>query len=190
MKYQELYDFFNTYTQIPESEWTFMESHAQERKVKKGEIILKPGDSADTFCLIISGFMRMYYIDQKGNEYTKTFRSKYDIASPYAEMLQNIPSRIYIDALEDSTILFFKYKDFVKLYDRHICWNILGRKFAEKYFIVKEHREYEFLLLSAKERYECFCKDYQHLMHKIPQYQIASYLGITPVSLSRLLKNS
>jgi CRP-like cAMP-binding protein len=189
MKYPKLYEFFQTYAPIPESEWEYLEQKVNTKKVKKGEIILKAGDKADTFNLILNGFMRMYYIDPKGNEFTKTFRTTNDVASPYVEMLQGIPSRIYIDALEDSTILSFKYADFVKLYERHDSWNTLGRKIAEKYFILKEHREYEFLTMTAKERYECFCKDYAHIMDKIPQFQIASYLGITPVSLSRLVKD-
>ncbi|MDA9793404.1 Crp/Fnr family transcriptional regulator [Bacteriovoracaceae bacterium] len=189
MKYTELYEFFNNIQHIPVLEWEHLISCTHEKNIRKGELILRAGDAADSFNLIISGFMRMFYIDPKGREYTKSFRNKFDVASPYAEMLQSIPSRIYIDALEDSKVLSLKYTEFVKLYDRHECWNTIGRKFAEKYFILKEHREYEFLLLTAKERYDCFCKDYADIIDKIPQYQIASFLGITPVSLSRILKD-
>lgn len=188
MKYETIYQFLRTYADIPEQQWTILESLVQENSYKKGDILLRAGEDAQHFHLILDGFMRMYYLDSKGNEYTKTFRDKFDIASPYAEMLQGIASRIYIEALEDSKTISLKYSDFKNLFKQHGCWSTLARKFTEKYYMLKEHREYEFLLLSAKERYDNFCTEYQHIMHKIPQYQIASYLGITPVSLSRLLK--
>lgn len=188
MKYPEIYQYMNTYTPIPEEEWLYLESITHERKVPKGEIILKAGDPATTFCFIKEGFMRMYYIDKAGNEFTKTFRDKFDIASPYAEMLQGINSRIYIQALEDSVIVTLKYQEFIDLFQRNVCWNNIGRKFAEKFFVVKERREWELLTLDAKERYEIFLEEYPGYSQKIPQFHIASYLGITPVSLSRIVK--
>jgi CRP-like cAMP-binding protein len=136
--------------------------------------------------LIVKGLTRSYFIDPKGNEFNKIFLAELDIASAYVELLNNIPSRLNIQALEETHVLVLKFKDVQKLYERHPCWNEVGRKIAENFFMVKEQREYEFLLLEARERYQNFLKTYSHLTERIPQYHIAAYLGITPVSLSRL----
>ena len=87
-------------------------------------------------------------------------------------------------------MLAVPFKEIQKLYQRHPCWNELGRKIAENFFIVKEQREYEFLLLDAKARYLNFIHDYADLTERIPQYHIAAYLGITPVSLSRVINST
>jgi CRP-like cAMP-binding protein len=190
MKYPEVYDFFNSIVELPEEEWLIVEENIVKKSVKKGTMFLRPGDNASTFNLVLKGLLRLFYMDQNGNEYTKTFIRKNEIASPYAEMLQAIDSKVNIEALEDCEVIQFEYAFFKSLFDRHHCWNTLARKFSEKYFCLKEKKEYELLLLSAKERYDLFTVEFADLLDKIPQYQIASYLGITPVSLSRLLKNS
>ena len=89
-------------------------------------------------------------------------------------------------ALMDSELLVIRFRDFEALFDRHACWERVGRKIAEGMFISKERRERELLMLSAEERYRLFLGRYKHLEKRIPQYQIAAYLGITPVALSRI----
>ena len=75
-----------------------------------------------------------------------------------------------------------------KLYERHACWERLGRKNAENLALVKESREKELLLDSLEIRYRRFLKEFPGLADRIPQYHIASYLGVTDVALSRIRK--
>lgn len=93
---------------------------------------------------------------------------------------------MFIEALEDSVICEIQYKDWIKLKQEHVCWKELLILFLEKAFVIKEKREREFLLLSATERYTIFKEEFPGLEHRIKQHHIASYLGISPVSLSRL----
>jgi CRP-like cAMP-binding protein len=100
-----------------------------------------------------------------------------------------MPSYFSVQSLADSELITFRYKDFQALYDRHVCWERLGRIIAEQLFINKETRERELLLLSAEARYRMFLERYGHLSGQIPQYHVASYLGITPVALSRIRRS-
>lgn len=79
---------------------------------------------------------------------------------------------------------------FESLYKRHRCWETLGRKLAEGLYIKKEMKERLLLMNTAEERYLQFLKEFPGLEKRVPQYHIASYLGITPVSLSRIRSSS
>lgn len=190
VKYPHIYSNFKQMADIPEEEWLHLEEHLTSQTFKKNDHIIRAGDKTDKFYLIQSGLTRSYYIDNEGKEYNKIFLSDNEIASAYVEILKDIPARLNIQALEKTETVCFSYSVIQELYTRHDCWNQVGRKIAENFFILKEQREYEFLLLDAKDRYQSFLIDYGHLKDRIPQYHIAGYLGITPVSLSRIINQN
>jgi CRP-like cAMP-binding protein len=100
----------------------------------------------------------------------------------------SLPARTHIEALEDCDLLVGRYEDLRALYRRHPGWQAAGRLIAEQHFIAKERREYEFLQQSASERYLAFRNERPDLAGRLAQYQVASYLGITPVALSRIVR--
>lgn len=186
-KFPLLKEKFTKLAQIPEDEWIFVESLLTPLSINKNDHLLSAGDATDSMYIIESGLTRSYFIDSEGKEFNKIFQAEGEIASAYVELLNKIPSRLYIQALEKTQVLKINFQEIQKLYKRHPCWNEVGRKVAENFFILKEKREYEFLLLDAEQRYQNFLIDYKHLANRIPQYQIAAYLGITSVSLSRII---
>lgn len=187
MKYPQLYEEFNRWASIPKDQWLNFESKLIEKSFKKGEFLLQPGDSNLEFGIILNGIFRLFYTDKDGKEQIKAFRRDGELCGPYAEMLLNIPSRTFIQAMENSKMVLINKNDFFPFYERHPCWATLGRIVAEKQFVAKEQREFEFLQMDVWERYQQFCQDFGPLIGKIPQHQIASYLGVTPVALSRVL---
>lgn len=190
VKYPQMLKKFNMLAEIPESEWEHLESLFTTSSFKKNQHLVEAGDATNNMFIITKGLTRSYYIDLEGKEFNKIFLAEYEIASAYVESLKNIPSRLYIQALENTEALVIRFEEIQNLYKRHECWNQVGRKIAENFFILKEQREYEFLLLDAKERYLNFLKDYGQIKDRIPQYHIAAYLGITPVSLSRIINQT
>ena len=190
VKYPQMLKKFNMLAEIPESEWEHLESLFTTSSFKKNQHLVEAGDATNNMFIITKGLTRSYYIDLEGKEFNKIFLAEYEIASAYIESLKNIPSRLYIQALENTEALVIRFEEIQNLYKRHECWNQVGRKIAENFFILKEQREYEFLLLDAKERYLNFLKDYGQIKDRIPQYHIAAYLGITPVSLSRIINQT
>lgn len=187
MKYPELYKQFNAWASIPEEQWSAFEAKLIEKNIKKGEFLLQPGEKTLEFGIVLSGMLRFYYTDQDGKEQIKAFRRAGELVGPYAEMLMDIPSRTFIQAMENSRLVLINRNDFLPFYEKHSCWQILGRIVAEKHFLAKEQREFEFLQMDVWERYQQFRQDFGELIGKIPQHQIASYLGVTPVALSRVI---
>lgn len=190
VKYPHTYNKLKELADIPESEWLHLEQFFTPISFKKGDHIVRAGDTSENMYFITQGLTRSYYIDQEGKEFNKIFLAEGEVACAYVEILMKVPARLNIQALEDVDALAINFKHVNDMYDRHQCWNELGRKIAEQFFIIKEQREYEFLLLEAKDRYKNFINDYKHIVERIPQYHIAAYLGITPVSLSRIINAS
>lgn len=187
VKYPRIYSKFKELAEIPESEWCQLEQYFSPMSFKKNDHIIHAGDTTENMYIITSGLTRSYYIDHEGKEFNKIFLAENEIASAYVEILVGIPARLNIQTLEDTQVLAVNFRDVENMYTRNQCWNEVGRKIAERFFIVKEQREYEFLLLDAKARYLNFLKDYAYIKDRIAQYHIAAYLGITPVSLSRII---
>jgi CRP-like cAMP-binding protein len=190
MKYKELYQQFDQWAKIPIEQWMVFEEKLVEKSLNKGDYLLQAGDSALEFGIILIGIFRLYYTDKNGKEQIKSFRRTGELIGAYSEMLLKIPSRTYIQAMESSRVVMINNEDFLPFYGKHSCWLTLGRIVAEKHFLAKEQREFEFLQLDVMDRYKKFCEDQGELLGKVPQHQIASYLGITPVALSRVLSKS
>lgn len=114
--------------------------------------IIHPLETTYDFGLIISGVARHYYIDKKNKDWTKNFAGSGDLIGPYAEYIQNKPSRTYCQALTPMTILKGSKKelDMTKIDVWHSFWRAL----AERFYVFKENREYEFLMYDAKQRYD------------------------------------
>jgi len=183
----ELHSHFNRIAPIPKEEWERLSRLMSPRSLKKGEFFIRSGEAPEHIGVVLSGFVRHFYLDREGAESVKAFRGPGELTAAYSEALQKIPSRTHVQAIADTQLLTLRFTDFEKLCEQHPCWNLFGRRVAELHFIWKEQREYEFLELDATQRYESFCTHYPTLVETLPQYQIASYIGITPVALSRIV---
>lgn len=188
MKYAKLYEFARQMAPITESEWDEFLNHLTELKVNKGEILLKPGQDATHFYIVLNGVLRNYDLDENGKEYTKVFRGPGGFLGPYAEILSGTKARFYIQAVTESLVLKFSYDQFEKMMDKYKSWETLGRKFSERNFLEKEKREYDLMHFNAQTRYEGFLAEYGDLIEHIPQYQVASLLAISPEALNRMIK--
>jgi len=140
------------------------------------------------FGFVLNGLFRYVYSTAEGNEFTKGFMPENNFVSSYSAMISDTRSFFHIEAIENSKVLVISYHDWLKLKAKNPKWNVLLIKLLEKGYAVKEKREREFLLLDAQSRYKIFLKEYPTLETRVKQYMIASYLGITPIALSRVRK--
>lgn len=178
----------NKYAEIPESEWDKVREKIHILKVKKNDYFINCGDKPDKLAFIITGLFRIFYITDLGSERTLVFRGENKFLAAYSSFLQNIDSIFSIQALEDSTLVYIPLENLMNLISEDICWLIIKTKYADELFIEKEKRENEFLCDNAETRYKNFILKYPDYGNRIKQYYIASYLGITPVALSRIRK--
>lgn len=158
---------------------------AEERHYKKGQLILNFGEPCYYVGYIVKGVVRSYYLDNDGNDVTKNFQLENCIVIDEALLGLNSSICTY-EALEDCTILFadsFKVRNLI--YQNSYIKNLylLGLEGGLRYKIMREN---SFLMQNATERYINFKKQYPTLENRVRQAHIASYLGITPESLSRI----
>lgn len=189
-QFPELFQFLNTFHKIPESLLMTSGLAIEELQLRKGEHLLRAGDSSGRAGFVVEGLCRQYYLSEDGKEFTKFFQPPGLVAIAFAEAIQGVKARCNIQAVVDTKLYVLSHPKLWSLFDIDRDANILGKKIAERFFIEKDQREYEFLHYSASERYEAFRDKYGLFEHLIPRQQIASYIGITAVSLSRILSGS
>ncbi len=185
----ELIYLFNTITPIPDDEMGYFLSIIKKITVEKNNFFMTASDIPKYFGINISGILRLFYSNHEGKEFTKFFWVKNTFGAAYGAFIKQTESHIFVEAVEDSVLLVINYKQYMELLERNICWQIIFRRLAEEMFVLKEKREYEFLFNDAATRYKNFIEENPGIEDKVKQYQIASYLGINPVSLSRLKKS-
>ncbi len=181
-----LADTMNFPADIPKEELRRLLKRKKNITLTKGEYFLMAGDVPEYIGFVRSGLLRLFHIDMDGEEVNKHFCVDNTLAISYSAFLLREESKFFIQALEDTRLLAIDHQTYLYLLDRHICWQIVARKLAEMLFILKEKREWELLVNNAQERYVQFLRDYPDLERRLSQYHIASYVGITPESLSRI----
>ncbi len=158
----------------------------QTHTLNRSEFFVRAGDVPQAIGFVLSGILRLYYVDSDGNESTKSFCAENSFVAAYSALLMRQPSRLFIQALEDAKLLIADYSTYRSLAESQMSLQQLNCKIAESLFIKKERRESAFLLDDAKTRYLSFLEEYPGLEARLKQYHIASYLGMTSVTLSRI----
>ena len=156
------------------------------KKIPAGTILLSEGDIAANLFLVARGCLRTYFIKENGSEITSQFFIEGQMVMSFESATTGKPSRLYIDAIEDSIIGFIKIKTFKKLLLEKNAARDHFNRFLISRLIYYMNQQASFILDSPEKRYIKFMHDNPELVSRIPQQYIASYLGITPVSLSRI----
>lgn len=174
------------FIKIPDADWEMMVPVLALAKLAKNELFAREGERSNKVGFVLEGNMRHYYT-RDGVEYTTYFYFEHHFVSSYISCISGQASELTIEALTDCTLLVFNYAELRKLFDQSPVWERFGRLIAEYLAIGLEQRMTSLLLLSPEERYvELVSGNKQKILERIPQHYIANYLGITPVSLSRI----
>jgi CRP-like cAMP-binding protein len=136
---------------------------------------------------IINGLIRLYAVNN-GKEICRQFFFENTFFSEYESFLHQKPSRTFVDVLEDTRVYSFSYTDMQHFYEVVPGFQLVGRKIAEQLFVKISERVNSFLTETPEVRYGQLVDSRPKVLQRIPQYMIASYLGITPEHLSRLRK--
>jgi len=158
------------------------------KNLRKRQYLLQAGDVCRFENFVSKGLLRAYTIDNKGAEHILMLAPEDWWISDLFSFLSDSPSAMHIDALEDSEIISIEKPDLEKLYIEIPKLERLMRILFQKAFVAQQQRILASISQSAEERYTSFIKRYPSLEQRIPQTQIASYLGVTPETLSRVRK--
>ncbi len=188
MKTKPLLDYFDKLLPLSLEEKAVVESVFKERKVKRRQFILQQGDVCQHYTFVVEGCFKMYLADANGKEHNLQFAIENwwiaDIGSLHTEE----PSKLYIEALENSLILQIQKEDLLKLYVDCPKFNHIFRVLTENAFVSAQRRILQNISYSAEERYLDFVSRYPYFFNRISNVQIASYLGVTPEFLSTIRK--
>lgn len=190
MDYSLLLSGIAKYVELTNEEQDLLAAVLHYRKVKKRQLLLSEGDVMTRTIFVTSGCLRSYAIDKNGTEHVLQFAPAGWWIADIKSYLKNEPARLNIDAIEDAEIIYIEKPDFdalhLKLPKLERYERLLGLNALAAY----QHRQIDNATLPAIERYKSFCKLYPSLILTLPQKQIASYIGVTPEFLSKMLNTT
>jgi CRP-like cAMP-binding protein len=178
--------FLNQISSLSEQTLAMMESFFVYDELKKGEYFVREGVVAKEIAFLEHGVVRAFYTNKHGKEYNKNFFTGPAIIGSYASLISKEKNRLPQQALSDCSIWRINYDVIERLSENNYELERLRRKIAEQFFVGNEKKQLEMALLEAKDRYLIFKQEHPSFEDTIPQYHIASYLGISPTQLSRI----
>ena len=158
------------------------------RNVEKGEKILQENYSKKIQIFVAAGCLRAFYKTENGKDHTLQFATKNWWISDYMTLFNTEKSLLSIESLSHSKIIIIEQSQLEELFSKYPEFGLVNRMNLQNRIAAQQKRIFGLLTLTAKEKYEKFITDYEVFEKVIPNYQIASFLGITPESLSRVRK--
>ena len=164
----------------------YVVSIATEKSVSKGDVLIRQGQAVKNTYFVLNGCLRAYCIDKNGKEHTLQFAIKNWWISDFMAIYNKEQSTLTIECLTDSNVIEFNTEKLDGIYSIFPEFEAFQRKNLERHVVSLHKRILNQLQLTAPERYDLFLKQYPDIEQYTPNYHIASYLGITQQSLSRI----
>lgn len=158
------------------------------RNYKRKGLLLQEGDVCRFYTFVTSGCVKLYAVDGNGVEHNLQFAVENDWIADFQSFYQQMPSKLYIEAIEPCSVLQIEHDDLLHLYTHYPRFDRNFRVVIERKFIELQERVLQNISSTAEERYILFGKTYPELIQRLPGTQIASYLGITSEFLSKIKK--
>jgi CRP-like cAMP-binding protein len=186
---QAIFNYFQKYLPFSLEEKELIASKFTLRNIKRKQMILQEGFVCKHYFFVKEGCFKMYAIDEKGNQHNLQFAAENDWIADIGSFHSEKPSKLFIEAIESSVILQIEQQDLYFLYLNITKLNIIFKVITEHKFIELQNRVLQNISSTAQQRYLIFLEQYPHLAQRLPNTQIASYLGITPEFLSKIRKD-
>jgi len=186
--YDKIYLYYKSLVPgMTDTEWKALENKLSIQHIPKGSSLIRQGEICRTVSFVNKGLVRIYYLSD-GKEINTGFIGENEYVSAYSSFLTRQPSAENIDALEDCELINLSFEDMQEQYISHPIYERFGRKIAEKLYVMVASHTTLLLTLSPEERYQLLLREQPSLIQRVPQYMIASFIGITPEHLSRTRK--
>jgi CRP-like cAMP-binding protein len=182
--------YFECSFPVNEEGFALIRSVFLTKTLKKGEVLVREGEVAKYGAFVCKGMLRSYIIDNKGKEHIIQFAPENWWISDKAGLTDGTPSTFFIDTIEDSEILLIDITGHLTLIEKLPGYAASFREGMQKSAAVKDKRIVSSLSETAEERYNDFLQTYPGIAQRVPQHMLASYLGITPETVSRIRKQA
>ena len=178
--------FVARYIHLSEEEFAFFHSLLKHRQLKKRSFLLQEGEICDFEAFILKGCIRSYYLDQEGVETILLFAVEDWWVSDLTSFAERTPSNLFIETLEDCELLCIDYAGKALLFEKIPAFDHMFRLLVQRSLSVLQQRLYGVLSQTAEERYLQFLEKYPLIAQRVPQHQIARYIGVSPEFLSKV----
>jgi len=186
MNAQPLINYINKYISLTEEEELFLISKITYRKYLKGQYIVQQNDICKKQCFIISGCTKTFYMDAGGQEHVVLFAIEDWWTSDMGSFTTQTPADFNVQCIENTELIELTYNDSEELFLKIPKLERFFRKIVEKAYAASQKRIIRSFSLNAKEQYLYFKEQYPSIEQRVPQYMIASYLGITKEFFSKI----
>lgn len=186
MEHPLLYENFNKYTHISESDYRLVEAILIKRHIKKKRCILNEGDVSRYLFFVLGGSLRSFTVDNLGNEHIMQFAFEEHWVSDLSSFITQSPGEIVIEAIEDSEVLLLPHHELELLLNKIPALEKFFRQLYQRAYVALQKRVSMRDSTTAKERYKELIEKHPNVAKRVPLLYIASYLGITAESLSRV----
>ncbi len=187
--FERLKQSMDAYHPLTDATWQALVACCRSRRLSRRQMFCQTGETPRSFAFVCEGLFRVFALDDKGHEYNKNFFVEGQFPGSMAALLRHEPSRHSIQALEDSVIIEIDFQCFRDLLYRCEDLKLFQIHYLEtNWLLAKDARETQLVQQDAAERYHRFLAERPDLAERLPQYHIASHLGITPTQLSRIRK--
>ncbi len=185
-----LKQYLQSLTKQSIEDWSMLERIVTLKELKKGDHFFQHFDHCDEVAIVKSGLFRIYLTDHEGEEKTFSFIPENSfILDFFLSWEEKSKTMVSVQAIEPSEIYAIKYNHFLELMSQNRLWQEIYREVLLRNYIFKTKREIQFVQFNAKERLNMFMNNRRIDINRIPKTFLASYLGIQPPSLSRLLRD-
>lgn len=171
---------------LTDADFTTFRGYLRPLALRKRQPLLRAGEVCATYAFVTQGCLRSYSLTAEGHEHTLQFAPEDWWISDLYSLLTQEPSTLSIDALEDTQVLLLDQADLETIYARCPVFERYFRLLMQSRYVVLQARVNAALSQTAAEKYQHFLRKYPNLVQRVPQHIIASYLGLTPESLSRV----
>lgn len=186
---QHLFDYISTFVDISDKDKEAIAEAFSEKQLKRKEHLFQQGDACTVQGFVLGGTMRVYYRDVKGSEHVMQFAMRDWWVGDMASFHKGVSSMFGVEALEDTTVLLVSKENFDKLIEKVPQLDHMFVILLRNSLYSLQKRFMATISEPAEQRYQNLLNKIPQIEQLVPQYQIASYLGILPESLSRLKKN-
>lgn len=173
---------------LTEVQFEVVQSVFTPKHLKKGEFLLREGEVSKYGAFVAKGCLRSYVVDNKGKEHIVQFAPENWWLTDLHSMVHNVPTLYFMDAIEPTDVLLIDAPGHQRLLETIPGYQASFQAGRQNHATAKDHRIIASLTATAEERYQNFLHTYPSIAQRVPQHMLASYLGISPETLSRIRK--
>lgn len=184
--FEQLSGILNSIIPFTDEEVKLIAERFRAKRVSRGQLLLAGGEVCREFYIVCSGCIRTYFTDKNGNERTRYIMPQNYIGTALASFISQSPSFERMDALNDSELLAISFHDFYRLAEEMPRWGLFYRKILEMAYSFQTHKIESIVTRSAQQRFEQALTETPELFQLVSNSVLASYLDMSPETLSRL----